>query len=216
MASISLVGEGLLDSRKLQAWTKEQAANVRRAVGAGMRTAGPVMRDAARKDLQSALKIQRSSFGKAIGFKVYDKKTDRLPALVVGSNVNWLNIFETGGIIKGKMLIPLGDARVGRKKFRQIVTALMRSGNAFFKTVNGKTLLFAEQQPENSGVLSRFRKTYRGATGMKKGARIKGGTEIPIAILVNSVTIRKRLHLQATVISKLSYLAQTIQTELGK
>lgn len=213
MISASLVGDGLLDSRKLAAWTKDQAKHVRDAVGAGMRKAGPELRDAARKDLQAAFKVQRASFGKAIGYHVYDKKKDQLPALLVGSKVNWLGIFETGGVIQGKMLIPLSDTRIGHKKFMQIVTALMRSGNAFFKQVGGKVLLFAEQQPENSAALSKFRKAYRGATGQ---GRVKSGTEIPIAILVSSVSVRKRLHLQDTVRRKLPALAAAIEQELGK
>lgn len=216
MISASLVGGGLLDKDQLSAWTKQQAKHVRAAVGAGMRTAGPVLRDAARQDLQAAFRIQRASFGKAIGWRVYDKKSDQLPALLVGSKVNWLGIFETGGTIQGKMLIPLTDQRIGRKKFMQIVTALMRSGNAFFKEVGGKVLLFAEQQPENSKDLSKFRTTFRNATGKGKGSRIKAGTEIPIAILVNSVTLRKRLHLQETVRKKLPLLAAAIERELGK
>lgn len=215
MISVSLVGQGLLDPKEMAAWTKAQAKHVRDAVGAGMRKAGPELRDAARKDLQSAFRIQRASFGKAIGFHVYDKKKDQLPALLVGSKVNWLGVFETGGTISGKMLIPLSDQRIGRKKFMQIVDALMRSGNAFFKQVGGKTLLFAEQQPENSQVLGKFRAAYRGAAGLKKGARVKAGTEIPIAVLVSQVSVRKRLHLEATVINKLPVLAAAIEEALG-
>lgn len=216
MISASLVGEGLLDSSKLSAWTKDQAKHVRAAVGEGMRKAGPVLRDAARKDLQNAFRIQRPVFAKSIGFQIYDKKKDQLPALWVGSKVNWLGIFETGGTIKGKMLIPLSDQRIGRKKFNQIVTALLRSGNAFFKQVGGKVLLFAESIDENSRDLSKFKSSFRNATGKGKGSRIKRGTEIPIAILVDSVTVRKRLRLAETVSKKLPLLASAIEQELGK
>src|SRR5574340_44381 len=44
--------------------------------------------------------------------KVLDKKTDRLPALLVGSKIPWLGLHEKGGTVSGNLLIPLLPGRI--------------------------------------------------------------------------------------------------------
>ena len=89
-----------------------------------------------------------------------------------------------GGTVSGNLLIPLLPGRIGPKRFRQVVDALMRSGNAFFIEKDGKVILMAENIRENASALTRFKRAERARTGAKQ---IKRGQEIPIAVLVKSV-----------------------------
>ena len=102
---------------------------------------------------------------------------------------------------------------MGPKQFAKVVDALMRSGNAFFIKKGGKVILMAENIQENSRQLSRFKKAERGRTGTKK---IKRGQEVPIAVLVKRVNLKRRLGLVDAVQSSLPGLAQAIENALEK
>jgi hypothetical protein len=62
-------------------------------------------------------------------------------------------------------------------------------------------------------VLARFKRGERLRTGQK---RLRRGQEIPVAVLVDSVRLRKRFDLESAVRRKLPRLAQAIQKELRK
>jgi hypothetical protein len=144
-------------------------------------------------------------------YRLFDSRPDRLPAMTVGAlRAPWLESHETGATIRGPLLIPLtGDKRIGGKKFRRMVDALMRQGNAFFKRVNGKVLLFAENVAESRPLIGAFTRRFsRAARGRGGGGRVK---EVPIAILVPQVRLRKRLRIQETVRRGLPALALDIQ-----
>ena len=87
----------------------------------------------------------------------------------------------------------------------------MRSGNAYFIKKNGRVLLMAENIKENGSQLTRFKRAERGRTGAKQ---IKRGQEIPIAVLVKRVDLKRRLNLVGGVQRALPALAQAIQKEL--
>ena len=76
-----------------------------------------------------------------------------------------------------------------------------------------KVLLMAENIKENASQLTRFKRAERGRTGAKQ---IKRGQEIPIAVLVKSVTLKRRLDLAGAVHGALPQLARAIQNELVK
>lgn len=210
---ISFVAEGLLDPRQLTAWTQARRDAIRKAVAAGMASGGREVADRARAQMRAALNVKRQSFVKSLRAKVLDAKPERLPALLIGSRVPWLGIHERGGSIGGNMLIPLLPGRIGRKRFKAIVDALMRSGNAFFVKKGSKTILMAENIQENAAELSRFKRAERRRSGDK---RLKRGREIPIAVLVKSVTLKKRLDLEGTVRTHLPVIARAIERELGE
>ena len=71
----------------------------------------------------------------------------------------------------------------------------------------------AENIKENASVLARFKRAERQRTGAKS---IKRGTEIPIAVLVPSVTLKRRFDLEGAVRSQLSVLARAIEKQLNK
>ena len=210
---LTLTTTVLLDPRQLSAWSAERRRAIHAAVAKGMQSGGREVRDAARAEMRSAFTVKRNSFVSSMGVKVFDKKPEQLPALRVGSKIPWLGLHEKGGSVSGNLLTPLLPGRIGPKRFRQIVDSLMRSGNAYFIKKNGRVLLMAENIKENGSQLTRFKRAERGRTGAKQ---IKRGQEIPIAVLVKRVDLKRRLNLVGGVQRALPALAQAIQKELEK
>tara|TARA_R110001583_G_scaffold31978_4_gene109145 strand:- start:140474 stop:141127 length:654 start_codon:yes stop_codon:yes gene_type:complete len=214
---LSLTTTGLLDPRQLAAWSTERRRAIHTAVAKGMQSGGREVRDAARSEMRSAFTVKRNSFISSMGVKVFDKKPahlpNSLPALLVGSKIPWLGLHEKGGTVSGNLLIPLLPGRIGPKRFKAVVDGLMRSGNAFFIEKNGRVLLMAENIKENAGQLGRFKRAERGRTGAKQ---IKRGQEIPVAMLVKRVDLKRRLNLAGGVQRALPALARAIQQELDK
>jgi hypothetical protein len=155
--------------------------------------------------------VIKKSFLGGFSTKVLDQDPYRLPGMVIRSRIPWVGMHETGGTIAGKMLIPL-NGRVGRKRFKAYVDALMRSGNAFFIKRNGKVFLMAENIKENDKPLAGFKRRYRKAEGIK---RLKRGADIPIAVLVSKVTLRKRLDVGGLVRRRLPLICSAIERELA-
>ena len=147
--------------------------------------------------------------------KLYAGSPEKFPALLIGSRIPWLGIHVRGGTLSGRMLIPLlpEHQRMGRKAFRRVIDGLMRSGNAFFIQKNGKVILMAEAIKENASELRRFKRAERSRTGAKS---IKRGTEIPIAVLVPAVSMKRRFDLEGTVRGQLPVLVRAIEKQLTK
>jgi len=181
--------------------------HVHRAVGKAMRQEVKPMREAVRRHVGSEMKVVKRSFLQAFGAKVLDQDPKRLPGMWIGSRIPWSGVHETGATITGKMLIPL-HGRVGRKRFKAIVDELMRGGNAYFIKKGGKTILMAENIREHDRPLSGFKRRYRQAEGIK---RLKRGADIPIAVLVSKITIRKRLDVERVVKQRIPALERAIQ-----
>ncbi|TDQ43791.1 DUF6441 family protein [Tepidicella xavieri] len=210
---LTLATSGLLDPRKLSAWSAERRRAIHAAVAKGMVSGGRDVREAARAQMRSAFQVRRASFVASLQAKVFDQKPERLPALWVGSRIPWLGIHTHGGTVAGRMLIPLLPGRIGPKRFRQVIDGLMRSGNAFFVEKNGRVLLMAENIRENTAQLNRFKRAERERSGVK---RLQRGQEIPIAVLVRRVDLKRRFDLAAGVQGALPKLAAAIGRELDK
>jgi len=210
---IDLSTSGLIDPRELSAWSTARRQAIHAALGRAMRGGSREVRDAARSQMRSAFQVKRTSFVSSMQAKVLDKQRERFPALLVGSRIPWLGIHQRGGTVSGNLLIPLLPGRIGPKRFRQIVDSLMRAGNAFFIEKNGRVILMAENIRENSSVLGRFKLAERSRTGAKRIAR---GQEIPIAVLVRRVDLKRRLDLVGAVQRALPRLASAIQKELAR
>jgi len=214
---LSLTTAGLLDPKRLDSWVPEKRRAIRKAVEAAMKTVGGEMADAARNRMQSAFKVRKAGFLKSMRSKVYVGSPERFPALLIGSKIPWLGLHMKGGTLigkRGKLLIPLlpEHQRIGRKAFRRVIDGLMRVGNAFFIEKNGKVILMAENIKDNTSELRRFKRAERGRTGAKS---IKRGQEIPIAVLVPSVTLRGRFDLPGVVRGQLPRLAAAILQQLS-
>jgi len=212
---LSLITSGLLDPKRLDSWVPEKRRAIRKAVEAGMKVAGKEIAQAAQSRMQSAFKVRKAGFVKSMRHKLYAGSPEKFPALLVGSRISWLGIHVRGGSIGGRLLIPLPllPGRIGPKRFKAVIDGLMRSGNAFFIEKNGKVILMAENIKDNTAELRRFKRAERGRTGAKS---IKRGQEIPIAVLVPSVTLKRRFDLEGAVRSQLSVLARAIEKQLNK
>ncbi|HGM5016747.1 TPA: DUF6441 family protein [Pseudomonas aeruginosa] len=210
---LSLTTSGLLDPRQLSAWGAERQRAIRTAVAKGMQSGGREVREAARNQMRSAFTVKRANFVSSMGFKLFDKKPNELPALWMGSKIPWLGIHERGGTVSGNLLIPLLPNRIGPKRFKAVIDGLIRSGNAYFIEKDGRVLLMAENLAENSSQLARFKRAERGRTG---ATQIKRGQEVPIAVLVRRVDLKRRLDLDGSVQRALPALARAIRQELDK
>lgn len=211
---LSLTTSGLLDPKRLDSWIPEKRRAIRKAVEAGMKSAGKEIAQTVQARMQSAFKVRKAGFVRSMRHKLYAGSPEKFPALLIGSKIPWLGIHMQGGTIGGRMLIPLlpEHQRLGRKAFRRVIDGLMRTGNAFFIQKNGKVILMAEAIKENASELRRFKRAERGRTGAKS---IKRGQEIPIAVLVSSVTLRGRLDLPGIVRSQLPKLSASILQQLN-
>lgn len=215
MLKISLTTSGLLDKRELAAWTRSRREAIHKAVALGMRDSSRSLTDALRTRMQSDLAIRKPAFLRSMRAKVLDRDPLRLPALLVGSRVSWLGVHVRGATLTGKMLIPLTESgrRMGRKAFARVIDTLMRSGNAWFIRKDGKVILMAENIKENTSALTRFKRAERQRTGAKS---IKRGQEIPIAVLVPRVTLKRRFDFDGTVRRAMPQLAQSINRYLNR
>ena len=215
MLKISLTTAGLLDRSRLEAWTRQKQAAIHKAVAIGMREGGQVLVDAVRIEMQASFTVKKLGFVRSVRARVYDRNSERLPALLIGSRIPWLGIHVRGGTIGGRMLIPLTEEgrRIGRRAFKRVIDALIRSGNAYFIQKDGRAILMAENLRENASSLARFKRAERRRTGAKS---VKRGQEIPIAVLVPNVTLKRRFDLEGAVRGQLPALAQAIETQLNK
>lgn len=211
---LSLTTSGLLDPKQLDSWIPEKRRAIRKAVEAGMKSAGKEIAQTVQARMQAAFKVRKVGFVRSMRHKLYAGSPEKFPALLIGSKIPWLGIHMRGGTIGGRMLIPLlpEHQRLGRKAFRRVIDGLMRAGNAFFIQKNGKVILMAEAIKENTAELRRFKRAERGRTGAKS---IKRGQEIPIAVLVPTVTLRGRLDLPGIVRSQLPKLSAAILQQLN-
>jgi len=212
---IDLVAEGLLDRRRFSAWQGDTRKTIHTAVARAMRDTGKEMAERARSEMRAGFKVVKPKFLRSMHAKVFNRKAEEFPALYIGSKVPWLGIHERGGTIRGRMLVPLlpQHRRIGRKAFARVIDALMRSGNAFFIEKNGQQILMAENIAENAQPLARFRRAERERTG---AGRVRRGQEIPIAVLVRRVSLRKRFDLARSVRGDLPRLTAAIRKAMSK
>lgn len=196
---------------QLRRWGGEFRTQVRKAVERALRTEASEIKDAVRGHVAAQMAVVRKSFLKGFTAKVLTKDPKRLPALYVGSRIPWSGMHERGGQIGGRMLIPL-HGRVGRKRFKAQVAELMRGGNAYFiKNAKGNIVLMAENIQEHDRVLSGFKRRYRKAEGVK---RLKRGADVPIAVLVPQVVLKKRLDVERLVGGRIPRLAAGIERQI--
>lgn len=196
---------------RLKQWGGQYLQSSRAAVERALREQSAPLKAQMRAQVQSAFSVKRRSFPASFTTRIYSRDTSRLPALWAGSRVPWVGIHETGGTISGRMLIPL-HGRVGRKRFKAQIAELMRAGNAYFvKNAKGNVVLMAENLREQDRVLSGFKRRYRKAEGIK---RLKRGQDIPIAVLVRRVTLKKRLDITGLIQRHLAPISVAVQREL--
>lgn len=196
---------------QLRRWGGEFRASVQKAVSRAIASEATELRQDVRSHVAGQLKVVRKSFVKSFTAKVLDKDRSRLPALYVGSRIPWSGMHERGGVIGGRMLIPL-HGRVGRKRFKSQVADLIRGGNAYFiKNAKGHIVLMAENLREYDYTLGGFKRRYRQAAGIQ---RLKRGADIPIAVLVPRVVLKRRLDVERMVAGRIPRLSAAIEKQI--
>jgi len=196
---------------QLRRWGGEFRDKVKKAVAKAMAKEATLIKTDVRAQVASQLTVVKKNFLKGFSAYVIDKDKSRLPALYVGSRIPWVGMHEKGGVISAKMLIPL-HGRVGRKRFKAQVAELMRGGNAYFiKNAKGNVVLMAENIKEHDRPLAGFKRRYRKAEGIK---RLKRGADIPIAVLVPRVMLKKRLDIERLVVRRIPRLAASIEQQI--
>lgn len=211
-----------IDSKAAQAqlrrWGGDFREKVQKAVAHGIASEAAELKQDVRSHVAGQMAVVKKSFVKGFTAKVLDKDKNRLPALYVGSRIPWSGIHERGGVIGGRMLIPL-HGRVGRKRFKAQIADLMRGGNAYFiKNAKGNIVLMAENIKEYDRPLSGFKRRYRNslrAEGLSgKSLRLKRGADVPIAVLVPRVQLKKRLNVEGIVAGRIPRLSARIEKQL--
>lgn len=198
---------------QLRRWGGEVRAKAKKAVERAIAAEAFEIKEAVRNQVAGQMKVVRKSFLKGFTAKVLAKDPNRLPALYVGSRIPWSGMHETGGTIAGRMLIPL-HGRVGRKRFKAQIADLMRGGNAYFvKNAKGNIVLMAENLKEHDKPLAGFKRRHRKTEGLK---RLKRGADIPIAVLVPRVVLKKRLDIERLVAARIPKLAIAVQREISR
>lgn len=70
---------GLFAPGKFSTYQRLLSTNISTAVGSGMKSGGREVVDKLRRVYASSVKIRRKSFPKAIGAKLFDRKSNQLP-----------------------------------------------------------------------------------------------------------------------------------------
>ena len=196
---------------QLRRWGGEFRDKVKKAVAKAMAKEAIEIKSEVREQVASQLTVVKKTFLKGFSAYVIDKDKTRLPALYVGSRIPWVGMHEKGGTISAKMLIPL-HGRIGRKRFKAQIAELMRGGNAYFiKNAKGNVVLMAENIKEHARPLAGFKRRYRKAEGIK---RLKRGADIPIAVLVPRVMLKKRLDIERLVLRRIPRLAMEVESQI--
>ena len=213
---ISIRIDSAAGNAQLRRWGGEFRTKVQKAVERAIRTEATEIKDDVRGHVAGQMSVVRKSFLKGFTAKVLAKDPNRLPALYVGSRIPWSGMHESGGQIGGRMLIPL-HGRVGRKRFNAQVAELMRGGNAYFiKNAKGNIVLMAENIKEHDRPLSGFKRRYRKAEGRNgRVVRLKRGADIPIAVLVPKVVLKKRLNVERLVAGRIPRLSAAVEREIS-
>ena len=203
---------------QLRRWGGEFRDKVKKAVSRAIASETVELKQDVRSHVAGEMSVIKKSFLKGFTAKVLDKDPTRLPALYVGSRIPWSGMHERGGLIAGRMLIPL-NGRVRRKRFKAQIAELMRGGNAYFiKNAKGNIVLMAENIKEHDRPLSGFKRRYRNslrAEGLSgKSLRLKRGADVPIAVLVPRVQLKKRLNVEGIVAGRIPRLSARIEKQL--
>ncbi|RIJ86645.1 hypothetical protein RSP822_09135 [Ralstonia solanacearum] len=77
-------------------------------------------------------------------------------------------------------------------------------------------MLMAENIGEHDRPLTGFKRRYRKAEGIKRIKRIKRGADVPIAVLVPRVVLRKRLDMDQLVTRRIPRLSVAIEVAIRR
>ena len=147
-------------------------------------------------DARGSFNVKSKTFAGQFTGKSYDTIPERMPAVLFYTRSNYFSIFEFGGTIKPKkqsgLFILFVEIYKQKKAVRltQFLANLRQRSDTFWKKgKNGNLILYAVATRENSKSISKFKKSFKQKNNLKQ---VKSGTAIPIGVLVQSVSIKKR------------------------
>jgi hypothetical protein len=76
---LSLTTSGLLDPKRLDSWIPEKRRAIRKAVEAGMKSAGKEIAQTVQARMQSAFKVRKSGFVRSMRHKLYAGSPEKFP-----------------------------------------------------------------------------------------------------------------------------------------
>ena len=180
------------------------------AVAVAMKQGLPDGKAAMKAELQRGLNISKSKFQNVMTGRVQDADKSRMPQAVFYSRAGWLDAHVKGATIRGRagkgVLIPINTKdgkRIGYKAWKQRIQILASQGNLEFRKVKGKVLVYAENlKKQDANLTNRALRGHNRKVGADKWGR-KRSREIPIAIFMKSVKLRKRLDFEAVAKSRI-------------
>lgn len=186
----SIKFEGLFKNSQFLSFEKDLKVKIYKASEDGLKLAGTKIKPLIQNDAKKAFKVKRQVFLKSFTFKIFNDKKDTPPSMVIGSKIQFVKIHQDGGIIKPKgklLLIPTNKNKknLGKKKFKEIITKLIDSNNAYFRKMkNGNLGLYSENIDENLTLI----KQSSGKRNLRKGK------ETLIAVAAKQTRIKKTIN----------------------
>lgn len=160
----------------------------------------PVLRAAFQREVSSKLRLN----GRKVLASVHTfllNKPGRMPALVVRSNIPWLGVHQEGARVMGKKmlaipLLKLNGGRIDKDRWERTLQDLNDRRALFTRVVNGRVLLFANyRKGVTSNSLAEARRQHR----KQSGANPNDGQAFPIAVLMHTVDIQRRLDMPVAI-----------------
>lgn len=181
---------GIFKNSQFLSFEKDLKIKIYKESEEGLKLAGTKIKSLIQADAKKSFKVKRQVFLKSFTFKVFNDKKDVPPSMIVGSKIQFVKIHQDGGIIKPKgklLLIPTNKnkKKLGKNKFKEIITKLIDSNNAYFKKLkNGNLGLYSENINENLDLI-------QASSGKRK---LKKGKETLIAIAAKQTRIKKTIN----------------------
>ena len=204
----------LLKAEGLSKYKRDFQAQLLLATRRAMQEFGKDIRDKIRKDVSSTLKVRRQAILKSFVYKVYFRKTNKIPTLHFYSGIKWMGVHAKGGSA-GKVVIPLAMRRgtvkegLGTIGFRKLLARLGSHKNLFFEKKGRITVVWARNTWEDRGDLKQFRSLQRKQTGKKS---IKTNERVNVGI-ITSVKWTKKLNMYDIVQLNMPKLSKEIERQ---
>ena len=109
-----------------------------------------------RSKASSYFKVSKKTFLNTFSSRIYDSKPTKLPSILFKNKINWFPLHEFGGTINGKMVIPFQNTngkKVDAKRWKALLKTLKQNKQSFWKNINGKVILFALINKNNSRLI---------------------------------------------------------------
>jgi hypothetical protein len=204
----------LLKAEGLRKYRRDFQAQLLLATRRAMQEFGKEIRDKIRTDVSNTLKVRRQAILKSFVYKVYFRKTNKIPALHFYSGIKWMGVHAKGGSA-GKVVIPLAFRKgtvkegLGTIGFRKLLAQLASNKNLFFEKKGSITIIWARNTREDRRLLVNFRAYQRKQTGQKS---IKKNERVNIGF-ITSVKWTKKLNMYDIVQLNMPKLSKEIEKQ---